>query len=349
MMRRIASLACLLPALCGATDLAGPNLGLLELLQSDGGATTVLYPTQAAEQPHSRGPFELSWSRDAEPSVGNGRLIVVSHGSGGSPWVHFDLARVLVQRGFVVAFPQHQGDNQEDTSSPGPESWVRRPLEVSRAIDSVAADARLASRLSLDAVGVFGGSAGGHTVLTLAGGVWSFSRFRDHCRAHIEQDFSSCVGFLTRLDGSWLDGLKIWLARRVIDGRFADETPRGYRDPRVQAAVAVVPYAADFDPASLAEPRIPLGLVRAGQDVNQVPRFHVDAVRAACLPRCTDIMVVQGAGHGVMLSPLPPLEAGSIRHQLLADPPDFDRARVLPELHGRVADFFVRHLRVPAR
>jgi hypothetical protein len=61
--------------------------------------------------------------------------------------------------------------------------------EVSHAIDRVAADGRLAPLLRLDAVGVFGGSAGGHTALSLAGGQWSPSRFRDHCLRNIEQDF----------------------------------------------------------------------------------------------------------------------------------------------------------------
>jgi predicted dienelactone hydrolase len=68
--------------------------------------------------------------------MGNGRLIFISRGSGGSPWVHTDLARALVTRGFKVALPQHQGDNYLDDSAPGPESWIKRPIEVSRAIDA---------------------------------------------------------------------------------------------------------------------------------------------------------------------------------------------------------------------
>lgn len=48
-----------------------------------------------------------------------------------------------------------------------------RPQEVSQAIDRVARHAALASQLSPDSAGVFGGSAGGHTALSLAGGQWS--------------------------------------------------------------------------------------------------------------------------------------------------------------------------------
>ncbi|MFT3957149.1 MAG: cytochrome c peroxidase [Piscinibacter sp.] len=327
-----------------ATSGAAHHLGHTELPQRDGGTTTLFYPTAATESPVRQGPFEHRWAEDAEPRRGNGRLVVISHGSGGSPWVHVDLARVLVERGFTVALPQHAGDNHRDPSTPGPSSWARRPIEVSQAIDGVASHRRLAPLLELDAVGIFGGSAGGHTALSLAGGAWSASRFRDHCLRHIEQDFSSCVGFLTLQRGDGLDGIKAWLARLVIRLRFSDDTVQQHTDPRIGAVVAMVPFAADFDPGSLRQPRVPLGLVIADQDINQVPRFHVEAVRAACEPRCELLMRLPEAGHGAMLSPLPPFEPGSVAQRLLADPPSFDRPAALPALHARIAAFFERHL-----
>lgn len=322
----------------------GRSMGHVDLPQGDGGTTTVFYPTEAVESPVQKGPFRLAWAEDALPRRGNGRLVVISHGSGGSPWVHADLARVLVERGFTVALPQHAGDNVQDPAEPGPASWARRPIEVSQAIDRVAADSRLAPHLRLDAVGVFGGSAGGHTALSLAGGAWSPSRFRDHCLRHIEQDFSSCVGFLMLRRGDGLDAIKTWAARLVIRARFADETPQRHTDPRVAAVVAMVPFAADFDPESLRRPVVPLGLVIADQDVNQVPRFHVETVRAACEPRCEVLARLAEAGHGAMLSPLPPLEPGSVGERLVGDPASFDRAAALPPLHAAIAAFFAGRL-----
>ena len=325
-----------------------PHLGHMDLPQSDGGTTTVFYPTEATEAPVRRGPFQLSWAGDAKPRRGNGRLVVVSHGSGGSPWVHADLARVLVERGFTVALPQHAGVNYQDPSEPGPTSWARRPIEISQAIDRVAADDRLAPFLRLDAVGVFGGSAGGHTALSLAGGQWSPSRFRDHCLQNIEQDFSSCVGFITLRRGDVLDAIKTWAAKLVIRLRFSDDKPQRHTDPRIGAAIAMVPFAADFDSESLRRPVVPLGLVIADQDINQVPRFHVEAVQAACEPRCQVLARLAQGGHGAMLSPLPPLEPGSVADRLLGDPPRFDRATEIPPLHAAIAEFFLQRLG-PAR
>ena len=321
-----------------ASNAQSPNLGSTQLRQDSGGSTTVFYPTSATESPVVQGPFDLSWAKDAPPTRGNGRLIVISHGSGGSPWVHTDLARTLVAHGFVVALPQHHGDNYQDTSSPGPESWVKRPHEVSRAIDLVANDSQLSAHLSFDSVGVFGGSAGGHTALSLAGGEWSSARFRDHCNQNIELDFSSCVGTTTLLNGNWLDGVKVWIARRIISLRFSNDTVHRYLDPRVKASVAMVPFAADFAPQSLAEPRISLGLVVAARDVNQIPAFHGEAIRRACEPRCKVIMYLPDAGHGAMLSPMPPLQQGSVASYLLSDPPAFDRKATLPQLHSNIAE-----------
>ncbi len=158
---------------------------------------TVFYPTAQAEQPHKKGPFDLSLAVNAQPESGPHPLVVISHGSGGSPWVHVDLARTLVNNGFLVGMPA-----------------------------------------------------------------------------------------------------------------------------------------------------VPLGLILARQDINQIPRFHGLAVQRIC-KTCTTVADLPQAGHGVMLSPLPPLGAtDSIAFQLLSDPPGFERKQ-LHALHQKVADFFKQHLTRP--
>jgi predicted dienelactone hydrolase len=342
----LASIALVLCSLANAQSAvdAAPRLGFMQLPQLDGAATAVFYPSGGAEVPVKQGPFSFSWVPDGAPVKGNGRLVVISHGSGGSPWVHVDLARALVRRGFTVAIPLHKGDNYLDPSEPGPVSWRKRPLEISEAIDRVARHPALASQLSLDSVGVFGGSAGGHTALSLAGGEWSDERFKAHCDKNIKQDFSSCVGFVMQLKGDALDPLKIWAARHVIDWRFSDTTVHRYRDPRITAVVSMVPFAADFFPDSLATPAVHLGVVIARKDVNQVPYFHVEKILTACAPRCEVVMDLPEAGHGAMLSPMPPLERGSIGERLLGDPSAFNRDQEIAALNSRIGDFFVRKL-----
>jgi len=332
-------LAALLFFLCAAAQAA---VGVTELAGIGGdGPVTVFYPSSSEAQPVKRGPFTLNLAWQGAAVRGNGRLIAISHGSGGSPWVHANLARTLVEAGFVVALPEHRGDNYKDYSTPGPESWKRRPAEVSRAIDAVAKDARFAPLLQLDKVGMYGMSAGGHTALSFAGGRWSPALFRDHCEAHIAEDFPACVGLITRLRGNFLDGVRKSAALMVIRWRFGDATWYTYDDPRIKAVVAGVPFAADFDMASLTAPRVPLGLVVMGQDKWLAPRFHDLAVLQAC-KSCVTVANLPGGGHGALLSPFPPQlpEAAAL---LLDDPPGFDR-KLLPAVDRDITAFFVKNL-----
>jgi predicted dienelactone hydrolase len=327
-------------ALLSAAALAA--VGLTEISGKDPDKpVTIYYPSSSAAQPLKRGPFTLELAQQGAPVQGNGRLVVISHGSGGSPWVHADLARTLVEAGFVVALPSHRGDSYGDDRSPGPESWKLRPVEVSHAIDAVGKDARFAPLLKLDKVGMYGMSAGGHTALTLAGGSWSPARFRQHCESDIADDFYACVGLATRLSGGFFDGLKKSIALSVISFRFDDAKPYSHTDPRIAAVVAGVPYAADFDMGTLAAPRVPLALVTARQDRWLVPRFHSDLVLKACAA-CERLADLPSAGHGALLSPLPPGLTGLIG-DLLNDPPGFNRAE-LPEVDRKITAFFVKHL-----
>jgi predicted dienelactone hydrolase len=317
-------------------------VGLSEIAATaEDGPVTLFYPSSSDAQVMRRGPFTFHVAQQGTPARGNGRLVVLSHGSGGSPWVHADLARSLVEAGFVVAMPEHRGDNHKDDRHPGPDSWEKRPAEVSRAIDAVGRDPRFAPLLTLDKVGVYGMSAGGHTALSLAGGRWSRAGFKEHCEAHLTEDFQTCVGLATRLTGGAFDGLKKWVALSVIRLRFDDATPRVHTDPRVAAVVAAVPLAADYDMASLAAPRVPLGLVTAQQDRWLVPRFHSDRVLKVCTP-CEHIADLPTGGHGALLSPLPPGFTGLLG-DMLNDPPGFDRSE-LTAVDRKITAFFTRHL-----
>ena len=329
-------------ALAAACAQAAVGLGEMPGVKGDP-PLTVFYPAAGNDAPLKRGPFTVMVAYNVVPVRGNGRLVVISHGSGGNAWVHSDLAHTLAEAGFVVALPVHHADNTGDPSKPGPESWKLRPAEVSRAIDAVAQDPRFAPLLTLDKVGMYGMSAGGHTALSLAGGRWSPAEFRRHCEADLADDFASCVGLATKLRGNFLDSIKKTVALGVIRRRFDDETWYTHTDPRIRAIVAGVPASADFDPASLAQPPVPLGLVTARQDKWLVPRFHSDRIVAAC-KTCELIADLPTAGHGALLSPPPPMDQmGEIAVDLLGDPPGFDRS-VMPEVDRKIAAFFRRHL-----
>ena len=335
-------LALVLACFAGA---AGATVGLAELpAKADDGPVIVFYPSKTAAKTLRRGPFSFELAWQGEAARGNGRLVVISHGSGGGPWVHADLALALVRAGYVVVFPLHKGDNYRDPSHPGPSSWKLRPVEVSHAIDAVAADPRFAPLLQLDKVGMYGMSAGGHTALSLAGGAWSPALFKQHCDEALEADFYACVGLATHArEGAW-GAFKRGVAKLVIDLRFGDRTRYTHSDPRIAAIAAAVPFAADFDLATLAQPRVPLALLTAGHDLWLVPRFHAQRVLDVCKP-CEHLAGLLEAGHGAYLSPQPPGLEG-LEAELLMDPSAFDR-RQLVQIDQRVVSFFDRHLLRP--
>jgi hypothetical protein len=317
-------------------------LGTHVLASSEGAKITVFYPAEPTAVGQA-GPLGALLAAGTQAGTLNRRLVMISHGSGGSPWVHTHLAQALVQRGYVVAFPTHYGDNFEDPSGPGPESWKRRPQEVSLAIDALQAHPEWSQRLDFDKVGMYGQSAGGHTALSLAGGRWSTKNFLAHCHLHMADDFNACVGTVTRLTGGAWDGVKKWLARWVLNSRFAsDSGSYEHFDPRIAVVVAGNPYAADFDENSLRNLRRPLGVVSTGRDAWLRPEFHSSKVLSAC-KSCVSLVHWPTAGHGALLSPYPIGEAEKV-HALLASGPGFDR-QVLAEGDQRIADFFDRHLR----
>jgi predicted dienelactone hydrolase len=338
---RLRLLCCGILAL--ATIAANATVGLTEITgTSTDGPVTVFYPTDSPSAPVVRGPFTLDVALQGPPSYGNGRLVVISHGSPASPWVYFDLAHALVDAGFVVALPEHFADNYKDDSEPGPRSWKRRPLEVSRSIDTMAADPRFQPLLKLDKVGMYGMSAGGHTALTLAGGRWSPSQLRLHCTANMAEDFQACAGPSMRLTGGILDGIKMAIVRRINEAKLADAAWYHHTDARITAVVAGVPFAADFDAASLASPSVHLGIISARLDKWLAPKYHSDAIVKACTG-CERVADIEQGGHGALLSPLLPNRSG-VLSDLIADPSAFDRANEVPQVNRKIADFFIRHL-----
>ncbi len=298
---------------------------------------TIFYPSNSAARDVNRGPFTMQLAPDGKAMVGNRRLMVFSHGSGGAPWPLTDLARSFVEAGYIVAIPEHEGDNHRDQRLVGPETWKLRPQEVSLAIDAMQLDGRFAPLIDFARVGVYGTSAGGLTALVLAGGKWSPANFKRYCLAHMAQDFPACVGLTVRLNGNWGDAIKVTVAGWVHRLRFGDETLYGHQDARIKAVLASVPMAVPFDITTLAKPAVVTGLVAAAQDQWLAPRAHVGAVQAACTT-CTMVLDLPQAGHGSLFSPWPTDLAQSLT-PMLVDPPGFNRAE-MPMLYKKMVAFF---------
>src|SRR6202795_1530119 len=96
------------------------------------------YPSNAAEADRSFGAYRMQVSRTAQAALGKFPLVVVCPGAGGSALSHYRFALALARSGFVVAAPEHPGDNYRDRSLVADARYgYQRPRQVSRVADDL--------------------------------------------------------------------------------------------------------------------------------------------------------------------------------------------------------------------
>ena len=324
-LARLARLAGILGLLLAAT-ISQAQVGMRKMNVGDM-PITVIYPTAAAAQPITHGPFTLYAAKDAAPlpaPPGSRRLIVLSHGTAGSTDNDHDLAATLARAGFVVAQPLHRGDNFKDFSHAGPESWRTRPGEVTETLDAIAKDPVLGPQIDLHHVGVHGMSAGGGTGIIMAGGQWRMLNLVQHCAQHLDEDIGFCLNGLAAhpLQQAWRK-VQFTLSRLLTQdnapasmqtlhggqGPSQSQDPRP--DPRITAVSVAVPLGVIFTPESLARIRIPVAVTTAGHDEVLLPRFHSDKILQHCTS-CTALSAHPSAGHFDWLSPWPASVASAV-------------------------------------
>lgn len=290
------------------------------------------YPTQTPARSTAMGPFTVRAAIQAPPVDKLKGLIVLSHGISGTELGHSSLAEALAQDGYLVAALRHPGDNWQDHSlqQKGARAYfMERPQQVSRVIDALLRDARWKDRIASDAqgprIGAVGHSAGGYTVLALAGGQADLSRIGKHCESERADDPTFCG----------------------MDRGFAPSTGApmppaplpSLRDPRVRAIVSMAPVGVPFTASSLAAVKIPVAVYAPELDRFLVPRFHAEWI-AQNLPG-VELRRVPNAAHFAFMdmpSTSIPTEGGDIK----ADPAGFDRSAFLLQLGREVPAFFDR-------
>ena len=131
----------------------------------------VMYPTRVPSAPVTFGPYPMEAALDAPIDEGSFPLVVISHGSGGYPLLYRTIGAYLARHGYVVALPEHPGNNRDDNALNGTvENLVNRPRHIRLTIDAVSAEAHFKNRVQPDTTAVIGHSMGGYTALAVAGG-----------------------------------------------------------------------------------------------------------------------------------------------------------------------------------
>jgi predicted dienelactone hydrolase len=333
LQRILASLASLLVAAHAHAYEAGWMQIQTAGATPDAPTTTVAlyYPTMAAPRVVAMGPFTVDAAIGATPVDKVKALILLSHGIGGTELGHSSLAQALARDGYLVAALRHPGDNWQDRSllEKSPERYFdERPRQASRVIDAILADPAWKDRIASDSqgprVGALGHSAGGYTVLALAGARPDLSRMRQHCLTEAAEDPILCS-----------------IGRSGVAMPALPAATPSLKDERVRSVVAMAPTGVLLSVESLATVRSATMIYEAELDRFLVPRFHAEWV-AKNLPSA-NLHRVPNAWHFAFMD-TPSMSLPSPDGDVSANPPGFDRAAFLKQLAVEITAFFDKTL-----
>lgn len=301
-----------MPAVCetpGETSAGCRTLEVADVVQGAHVPLRVMYPTQAPERMQPFGPFMASLAVDApvaSPAAGTALpLIVVSHGTGSTPWLFRDLAAHLARAGFVVALVQHPGNTRGDDGLAGKAiNLENRPRHIRLAIDALFGDEVIGPHLARAGVALIGHSLGGYTALAAAGGKPSA------------------------------------FAWETPDGKPGPLTVE--HDPRVRALVLLAPATVWFmAEGALGDVDVPILMWTGGKDLHAEPIHAQIVARGLRDPTRLDHRIVPDGGHFAFVSPYP----AQLKNPAIPpsqDPEGFDRAAFLPVLFEGILTFLRR-------
>ncbi len=329
----IAAAALVFAAIATVGEARAGGVGFRDIAVEAGGErlkTALWYPIEAASGETAVGPFVMAASRDAPVAVGRHPLVLVSHGTGGGRLNHRGTAIRLARAGYVVAAPEHAGDNWRDRRYSGTaENWRRRPRQLGAVLDRLLGDAALAPSIDPARIGAVGHSAGGYSVLALIGGRADLTLLARHCTERRDEDPAFCA---YGRPGARADGA-------------ADTAMPDLSDRRIRAVVAVAPVGALFGPDSFAGVEAPAQVHRLGRDRVLRRPWHADNVAALMGDRAR-LAVHPEAHHFAFIAPFPPVLIGRIGEPAL-DPPGFDRHAFLAGIDGQIVRFLDEALAAP--
>lgn len=284
------------------------------------------YPTQDSATAVPMGPFTPTVAINGEPDASIKGLLLLSHGTGGSELGHTSLAESLAKNGYLVAALRHPRDNWQDQSLlsvPGGYYFSERPRQASRVIDAILRDSGWRARIKADAhgprIGALGHSAGGYTVLALAGGIPDLSRIASHCGTSSE------------------DPIFCSMKRRETNVPTEKISFDGLRDTRVRAVAALAPAGVMFSAQSLATISIPTTIYAGDKDTFLVPRYHAEWLRQNIAK--AEYHAIPNAGHYAFMD-TPSIPIPSPDGDLRANPEGFDRSAFQKKLAEELNRFF---------
>ncbi|MCA0970800.1 alpha/beta fold hydrolase [Halobacillus litoralis] len=265
----------------------------------------VFYPTDEPEKEERIGPYPMHVATGADLSNGTYPLVIVSHGTGGTPLVYRGLAKALAASGFIVAMPEHPFNNIHDNRfKDSMELLESRPKHITQAIDWFMEDHSFRDHIKQDDISMIGHSMGGYTAVAAAGGI------------------------PTSLPGETEGGSPV-----VVDVE---------KEKRIKKLILLAPALGWFrEKGALDHVHLPI-FVMTGEKDEVTPSFHAELLRQGVKhPEMIEHKVVENGGHFSFLTPFPEaMKSASFPPS--QDPEGFDREGFHERLHVDILQFLLK-------
>ncbi len=281
----------------------------------------IMYPTLVSEKTEKIGPYSMNISIDAEPKKGTYPLVIISHGSGGSPLAYRTMAHYLASNGFVIGIPEHPFNNRNNNSSEDTiDNFVNRPKHLNIAINWFYDDPKFSKLLKPNDVSIIGHSIGGYTALAIAGGVpSSLALMKQNGSKKLSVVHDDRVKSLILLAPA-----AIWFCQN-----------KALNDIKCP----ILMYVGEKD--ELTGPECPI-LLKSGKKDECMPYGYHTTLILEGIPDKKKIQVklVKNAGHFSFLSPFPE-HMTNIRFPASQDPIGFNRKAFHDELNNELLNFLM--------
>lgn len=209
-------------------------------------------------------------------------IVLLSHGTGGANSNLSWLAEILASNGFIVAAPNHWNNTTRNNTPSGIIRLWDRPKDISFVLDYFLSNQKWSAMIDKSRAYAAGFSAGGYTVLALAGAKHSPQQIDAFCQKNPS------------------DG--VCKVSKGIDFSAIDFSDAGsdYTDPRIKAVFAMAPAIGKaITTESLKEISIPVRIV-ASQDDEWVDAESNAKLYSEYIGSST-LTLFEGGGHFVFM------------------------------------------------
>ncbi|UXS32480.1 alpha/beta fold hydrolase [Agrobacterium tumefaciens] len=245
-------------------------------------AVSFWYPAAPSGKSEVVGENAAFYGLDVQPSApllaGARPLVLLSHGFGGS-WRNLNwIAGELVQQGYVVAAPDHNGESFTEENATEIVPLWERPRDISRTLTALLDSDQLAGKIDSKRIAVIGHSLGGWTAMELVGARYSAELALRDCHGEKAPPQCKAPRLLAKV------GI-------VGDGKADPRLSMDLSDVRIRAAIALdLGPASGFLPESLQGVDVPVLVLAAGVETPEIAAIKADSdYIARYLPKATTL------------------------------------------------------------